>query len=292
MEKSHDVDTFLFFLESGLPLPMAIVKLRNKQIIWLLPSSLRKKMEHGHDNTNLFLIPLQSLSYRLADKIVLYSQNLINEWKLNEYSDKILFAHEHFINTDKLKTEIPFTERMFIIGYIGRLNKEKGVQNFIQSLPAVIGNYKHLNVLVVGDGPLKGEIEMLLFNHCLTSQVSLPGWILPENLPQYLNKLRLLILPSYTEGLPNIMLEAMTCGTPVLATPVGAIPDIITDGETGFIMENNSSTCITKNIIRALENPNLEKIAKNAKKMVDKKFSFEGTVNQWKELIRDIPQKT
>jgi glycosyltransferase involved in cell wall biosynthesis len=52
--------------------------------------------------------------------------------------------------------------------------------------------------------------------------------------------LALLVIPSYTEGLPNIMLEAMACGTPMLASPVGAIEDVIKDEETGFILRSKS----------------------------------------------------
>ena len=114
------------------------------------------------------------------------------------------------------------------------------------------------------------------------------GWISHEDLPDYLNRLRLLIIPSYSEGLPNIMLEAMACGTPVLATPVGAIPDIIKDGETGFIMENNTPACIAENINRVLKDTNLEKIAADAKKVVEENFTFESSVKTWKILLEDI----
>ena len=61
------------------------------------------------------------------------------------------------------------------------------------------------------------------------------------------------------------MLEVMACGTPVLATPGGAIPDVIIDGKTGFIMEDNTPCCIAHNVKRALSCPDLEEIAKNGR---------------------------
>jgi glycosyltransferase involved in cell wall biosynthesis len=106
-----------------------------------------------------------------------------------------------------------------------------------------------------------------------------------DEIPKYLNELKLLVLPSYTEGLPNTMLEAMACGTPVLATAVGAVPDIIKDGETGFIMEDNSPDCIARNVLRALSHPNLEQIADNAHSLVEKEFTYEAAVRKYETVL-------
>jgi glycosyltransferase involved in cell wall biosynthesis len=84
------------------------------------------------------------------------------------------------------------------------------------------------------------------------------------------------------------MLEAMACGTPVLATSVGAIPDIITDGRTGFIMENNSPECIAANVIRALNSPELEQVAEHGRQFVQDNFTFERVITRWKEILEEI----
>ena len=74
----------------------------------------------------------------------------------------------------------------------------------------------------------------------------------------------------------------------MLATPVGAIPDVIIDGKTGFIMENNSPECIAENVARALASPDLEEIAKAGRRFVEEHFTFEKTVENWKEILQSI----
>jgi glycosyltransferase involved in cell wall biosynthesis len=109
---------------------------------------------------------------------------------------------------------------------------------------------------------------------------------LHNKFPDYLNKL--FVLPSYTEGLPYTIVEAMACGTPILATPVGAIPDVIKDGETGFIMENNSPECIAENVMRVLEHPDLEQIVENARALVEREFTYEAAVERYRKILKEL----
>jgi len=201
---------------------------------------------------------------------------------------KVIGNGHLFFLDNNFKQNHLFTNRPYCIGYIGRLSREKGVQHFAQALPAILSDQQALRALIGGDGPLKESLKAALQEEGLTTRVDLPGWISHDDLPEYLNQLRLLVLPSYTEGLPNIMLEAMACGTPVLATPVGAIPDVIIDGKTGFIMENNSPECIAENVIRALNSRDLERIAEDGRRFVEGNFTFERVVERWKEVLEEI----
>ncbi|HQK83554.1 MAG TPA: glycosyltransferase family 4 protein, partial [Atribacter sp.] len=81
---------------------------------------------------------------------------------------------------------------------------------------------------------------------------------------------------------------AMACGTPVLATPVGAIPEVIQDGVTGFIMENNTPECIARNVMRALNHPDLEGIAERGRQYVEKNYSFKETLKRWENILEII----
>jgi glycosyltransferase involved in cell wall biosynthesis len=289
LQLKNNADVLIYFLDSHVYiLPSLIGKLLNKKIVFVLAASISNS---ALANANIFSKILrfsESINFKYADYIVVYSPSLLEKWKLQSYAHKILIAHEHFLDFNTFSVTTPLPDRPPLIGYIGRLSGEKGVQHFAQALPAVLNGREDLRVLIGGDGELKESIAASLQKGGVTARVELPGWISHDDLPGYLNQLRLLVLPSYTEGLPNIMLEAMACGTPVLATPVGAIPDIIIDGKTGFIMENNSPECIAENVKRALDSPDLERIAENGRRFVEENFTFERTVENWKEILQSI----
>ena len=159
--------------------------------------------------------------------------------------------------------------------------------NLARSIPELLKHFSQDLILIGGSGPLAEKMVEAIGKDNL-ARVKMPGWINHQDLPGYLKDLRLLILPSYTEGLPNIMLEAMACGAVVLATPVGAISNYIKDGETGFLMEDNSPNCIIENAVRALESPELDRIARNARRLVEKEFSYEVAVRNWQSALESI----
>jgi len=286
---NQSVDCWIFFFGGDeYILPMVTAKLHGKRVVLVKPGSSIRNARYSNDILSLVLAISSRINCYLSNSIILYSAALIPEWSLEKYRHKILITHRHFLDFHAFNVTAPFSNRPPLIGYIGRLSGEKGVLNFIQALPPIIGDREDLYILVGGDGQLRETIEDSLQEEGLTTRVRLPGWISHDDLPRYLNQLRLLVLPSYTEGLPNIMLEAMACGTPVLATPIGAIPDVIVDGKTGFIMESNSPECIAENVIRVLNSPELEQIADNGRRFVEENFTFERVVARWKDLFDEI----
>jgi glycosyltransferase involved in cell wall biosynthesis len=284
---SKNVDFWIFPISGEDLLPCVILsKIQRKPVIMVLSSSTELMTNHHKNPFTPIVVFFTKVNYFLATKIVLYSSALVSEWHLEKYRHKIHIAHRHFLDFTTFTITTPLSQRPPLIGYIGRLSGEKGIQHFAQALPAILSEQKDLRVLIGGDGELKEAIAGTLQEEGIADRVNLLGIITHDDISKYLNQLRLLVLPSYTEGLPNIMLEAMACGTPVLATQVGAIPDIIKEGETGFIMEDNSPMCIAENVIRVLNSPDLVWIAENGRRFVEENHTFEKTMERWKELLQ------
>lgn len=281
-----NVDVWIFFIGGeSLILPMFTAKLLRRKVILLLASSSTTVEEYKRGGLSKYLSILVIVTRLFADKIVVYSPKLIIEWRLGNHRNKILIGREHFLNLNNFHQKKKFDVRDNLVGHIGRLSAEKGTLNFTKAIPEILKKRNDLKFLIGGNGQSCDEIMGYININKLNEKVNLPGWIPHDKLPNYLNELKLMVLPSYTEGLPNIVLEAMACGTPVLVTPVGAIPDIIKDGETGFIMENNSPGCIAENVIRALEHPDLKTIVENARALVGRDFTYEAAVDRWKKIL-------
>ncbi len=290
IKMAKNTDLWIFFMAGGLLFPLITLKLFNKKVVLCLTSSLPQIIDSHHKTPSIYklLNLLESMNYHFSDEIIVYSPILIKQWNLEKYENKISIAHEHFLDFSIFNNKKKLDQRDFFIGYIGRLSEEKGVFNFINSIPLILKYYPNLKFIVGGDGSLQESIQNYLSSNNLNDYVILAGWISHKDLPHHLNVLKLIVIPSYTEGLPNVMLESMACGTPVLATPVGAIPDFIVDGETGFIMENNSPECIARNVIRSLGSPMLNKISENATKKIRSEFSYEIAVKNYQQIINRI----
>jgi len=229
-----------------------------------------------------------SIQLELADRIVVPSRHLVDLRGLSVHKHKIRIAPTYFIKIQDSR-ETNFNKSRNIVGYVGRFEAEKGVEYLPRIINFTVTSKKvgNLEWILVGDGSARKRIEDEVRELELCGVVKITGWVSdPET---YLTKMRLLLLPSKSEGLPNVVLEAMACGTPILATPVGAIPDIIKEGETGFLLKSSDPRHIAERIIELLNKPDLlEKVSVNAYNYIRENFSFEKTLDVWRKILSEL----
>ncbi len=286
---SGNIELWIFFIGGEcLLLPMLTAKLLRKKVVLAFAGKPAQTLRVINDNLFKVEIILLKINCPLSNRIILHSPNFIKEWGLEKYKNKICIAHEYFLDFDKFKIKKKFDEKDNLVGYIGRLSEEKGILNFVKAIPEILKETDNLEILIVGNGQLRNKIEVYLDKNNLNDRVKLVGWVPHGELPDYLNKLKLLVIPSYTESGPIIAMEAMVCGTPIVATRVGHILSMVEDKVTGFMMENNSPECISKNVIRALEYPNLFEITENERELVVKEFTYEVAVEEYKKILENI----
>jgi glycosyltransferase involved in cell wall biosynthesis len=282
-------DLFIFFMSEGLIIPVITAKILRKKVVLMLAASLPKRIEsQAHAPLRMRIDKeFELINYLIADRLILYSHRLIDEWNLENYKNKIFLSRHHIINPEEFFCTNKLGKREDIVGYIGRLDQDKGILNLLEAIK-ILKQDQRIKFLIGGDGDLKNGLLDYISINKLENKVTYFGWISHGELPIYLNKIKMLVLPSYTEGLPSIMLEAMACETLVLATPVGAIPDYLIDGTTGFIMKDNSPRCIADSIVRALKHPDKERIASNARARIINEFTLDSALYKWSEIMEKI----
>ncbi|CAD6491093.1 MAG: D-inositol-3-phosphate glycosyltransferase [Candidatus Argoarchaeum ethanivorans] len=279
---SKNIDIVIFFLGYEYLLPILTAKILGKRTVMIVTiSSKSAKMAYNKVFYYISRI-IERISYSLSDQLVVDPQN-VSMLGLQRYENKIAYGPRH-VNLDSFKIIKKIDERENIVGYVGRFSEEKGIRNFADAIPLIFKECENVKFLMGGDGLLFKEIKQKLERYP-SDKLIFMKWIPHENLPEYLNGLKLIVIPSYTETGPFIALEAMACGTPVLSTSVGLVSDIIKDGETGFILEDNSPECIARNVIRASEHANLGEIVKNARKTIEEKFTYIAAVERYREIL-------
>ena len=120
--------------------------------------------------------------------------------------------------------------------YAGRLSPEKGMADLIQAAAPLARDCPGARVLLLGDGPLRGELEAQARSLGLEGRVIFREAVPRSDLVDWYNAADLVCLPSHREGRPNTVLEALACGRPILATEVGGVPELIEHGRNGFLV--------------------------------------------------------
>jgi glycosyltransferase involved in cell wall biosynthesis len=151
----------------------------------------------------------------------------------------------------ELRNSFGLEPQQFVLACAGRLSREKGVDVLLAAARDFVAETPEVRVLIAGAGPEAHDLARQASAAALADRVRLLGWI-PQ--PQQLMAAAdLVVLPSRSEGLPNVALESYEVGTPVLATNVGAISQVILEGQTGWVVQPDSVSALLDGLRRAVQ---------------------------------------
>lgn len=118
---------------------------------------------------------------------------------------------------------------------VGRLSKEKGQLLLIEAAAMAAAAGQPIDIVLAGDGPMRPEVELLIARHGLAGRVRITGWLDAQGIQNEIRQARALVVPSLSEGLPVVIMEAMASRRPVIAPYLAGIPELVIQGETGWL---------------------------------------------------------
>ena len=139
--------------------------------------------------------------------------------------------------------------------FVGRLCEEKGLPLLIDAVARRVRAGGRIELAIVGDGPLRGYVQAFVEQHRLSAAITLLGWRGSADIVDELQRSRALVLPSFAEGLPVVIMEALALGRPVIATAIAGIPELVRDGENGWSIPAGSVEALEAAIGNVVDAP-------------------------------------
>ena len=224
---------------------------------------------HGYTWTDLKLRALNQLnrwSLRAADRVVTVCGAFSRELEqCGVQRDRIAILHntvKQFVSppveeVTRVRQSFAVATGMPLLLTVGRLSLEKGHLDLIRSVARLRDMGSPVQLVIAGEGPERRRIERLCQSLAVTSSVVLAGH--RENLSHLYAAADMFVLPSYTEGSPNVVLEAMAAGLPIVATAVGGVPEIIRHESTGLLVKARDPNSIAAAVHRLLGDKELRR---------------------------------
>jgi glycosyltransferase involved in cell wall biosynthesis len=241
---------------------------------------------------------LDAVTIRRADRIVAVSEaRRVALQARGCASERLVTIHNGVempgvkpVDVGEVRRELGLREDRPTIAVVGRLSPEKGQRDFVDAMALIASIVPPVQALIVGDGPEEGRLRAQVAALGLRAAIRFTGYR-PE-MDRIYAAIDLLVLPSLSEGLPNVVLEAMAHGQPVVATRVGGVPEVIEDGTSGVLVEPGAARALAGAVVTLLRNPGLRAaMGRAARERVERSFSVGARAKRILAMYGEVLQR-
>lgn len=185
----------------------------------------------------------------------------------------------------------PAPDHALRVGLVGRLDREKGIDLFLRAAVEVLKQLPLTRFEVVGDGPDRDKLQALIHEFGIEHNVFLPGR--RDDMAAFYSSIDLLVSSSRQEGLPIALLEAMASSLPIVATAVGAVPDVLRDGESGLLVNAEDVPALTAAMLALLHDaPQRARLGAAARLVVAQRFSADRMAADYLDFYEQALQES
>ena len=219
-----------------------------------------------------------------------YGRSQLYRWCDHAHWPKVEVVHcglEASFLDAPLAGTFPDTPRLVCVG---RLCEQKGQLLLLDAVRQLRDIGEDFHLVLAGDGEMRAELEQFIHHHGLQSRVSITGWISSERVKQELLAARTMVLPSFAEGLPVVIMEAMALGRPVLSTSIAGIPELVRHGEDGWLVPAGDVAALVSALRASLSvsTSELERMGASARARVRERHSVDTEATKLARLFRKI----
>lgn len=174
----------------------------------------------------------------------------------------------------------------FIITSVGRITRLKGYQYLIRAMPAILHQLPEAELWLIGDGPELPHLKRIAKKLGVNGKIRFLGQ--QQNVSDWLQKTDVFVLPSQVEAMPTVILEAMACGVPVIASNLPGLQDIISDGRTGWLVPPAQPQALAAKVVVALTEPDLRDSIRRASLELIEKYSINKIAVDYYEIYQQL----
>ena len=179
-------------------------------------------------------------------------------------------------------------DRKYIL-FAGRIMRGKGVYELAAAFRCITERYDNIDLILVGEEIEKDELMAKFAEYEITEKIHFRGIVPYQEVALYMRIAELLLFPTWAEGLPNVVMEAMASGLPVVASNVGGIPEILKNGVTGLSVPPKNVEKLTEAAITMIEDRELrERCIRNAKELIFERFDVKKNVVQLFDILKKL----